>query len=141
MIDTAGRIDKFKTKHARNHHLNLDQWPEHLLIRFRGNPDPFLGKAKHLCSQLSQPELRNMVRLLMFLSFLNEPLYIGKTTDIYGRFLAHHSRDFLYKMKRDHMRSPDEFLFFVIFCDTQLVRPIESILIQLVNPPYCRQGT
>lgn len=75
----------------------------------------------------------------MSLSFLHEPLYIGKTNDIRVRFVAHHDNDFLFKMKHKFKRSPDEFMLLVYQCVEEDARLLESILIQLINPPFCEQ--
>jgi len=132
-------VVRFKTRHARKHRLTLDEWPEYLRIRLRGDPTPFVGQGKDLCRSLSPPDCEEMARYLLFLSLLNEPLYVGKTEDIKARFVAHHSTGFLFHMKDVHKRSPDEFLFFACYCNAKLLRPMESILLQLINPPLCRQ--
>ncbi len=138
----AGLVDdivRYKTKYARTTLLDDQDLPERLSIRLRGNPDPFRGKGLELCKKAPADRLPELTRTLMFLSFLNEPLYVGKTNDIKERFYGHHSSDFLFKMKERYKRSPDEFLMFCFFCKDDESRLLESVLIQLINPPYCEQ--
>jgi hypothetical protein len=134
-------IDKFKTQHARTIQLMHDDMPDRIAIKLRGNPNRFSGEGLRLWKQADAGRLTGICRSLMFLSLLNEPLYVGKTSDIKIRFRAHHDNDFLFKMKDARKRSPDEFLFFVFYCDEEDTRLIESILIQLINPPFCEQKT
>lgn len=135
----ADEIDRFKTKHGRSVSLTDEEWPFRLSLSFRGNPIRFKGGGKKLVDDLDATSAKQVAQHLKFLSFLNEPLYIGKTEDVKTRFIAHHEKGFLFKMKDKFLRSPDEFLFFAYFCPEELVRTIESILIQVVNPPFCEQ--
>lgn len=135
------QIDSFKTRHARKLRMIEDDLPDRVHLSFRGNPDPFKGEGKKLCKNLTTSQAEVVAKTLAFLSFLNEPLYVGKTETIRERFRAHHDSGFLYKMKDRYQRPASEFLFFAFFCDAQYVRPLESILIQLVNPPFCDQKT
>jgi hypothetical protein len=91
--------------------------------------------------QLKVDQLRDVSRLVMFLSFVNEPLYIGKTNHMRSRFRMHHDKDFLYYMKSDYQRDPSEFMLFVCYSQLEYVRVVESILLQLVSPPFCDQGS
>lgn len=135
------QIDAFKTRHGRKLRMIEDDLPERVHLSFRGNPDGFKGEGKRLCKELTPPQAEAVAKSLAFLSFLNEPLYIGKTESIRERFYAHHETGFLYKMKERYRRSAAEFLLFSYFCEAQLVRPLESVLIQLINPPECDQKT
>jgi hypothetical protein len=132
-------IDEFVTNNGRRVRLNEDDWPFSLNISFRGNPERFKGEGRALCQKLGIDETRALQQMLLFLSFLNEPLYIGKTEDLRTRFRAHHDTGFLYEMKQKQRRSPNEFLMFAFFCPPQYVRLVESILIQVIRPPYCDQ--
>ncbi len=140
-------IDAFKVKHARNMKLVLEGHdghsilPEHVLIQFRGDPERFKGEGLRLAQALGQNELTDVSRFVLFLSFLNEPLYLGKTTDMRKRFMDHHDKDFLYFMKETRKRHPGEFLLFVFYCPELYVRVIESILLQIIKPAFCDQKT
>jgi hypothetical protein len=143
----ADEIDAFKTKHARNMKLVLhghdgnSTLPNHALLQFRGDPTRFKGEGLQLVQKMGNDKLADVSRFLMFLSFLNEPLYLGKTSDMRARFMAHHDKDFLYFMKDTHGRHPGEFLLFVFYCDEDYVRLIESILLQIIKPAFCDQKT
>ena len=137
----ADDIDRFKTLHARSTLLEEDGLPEKLHIRLRGNPERFKGEGKRLWDTSEPARQPEICRTLMFLSFLNEPLYIGKTNDMRTRFRAHHDNGFLFDMKKRFKRSPDEFMLFVYFCEESETRLLESILIQLINPFFCDQKT
>jgi hypothetical protein len=135
------QIDSFKTRHGRKLRMIEDDLPDFVRLSFRGNPDSFKGEGKKLCKDLTQPQAEAVAKSLAFLSFLNEPLYIGKTESIRERFYAHHDSGFLYTMKERYKRPASEFLLFTYFCDAQYVRLLESVLIQLINPPFCDQKT
>ena len=132
-------IVTYKTKHARTVSLNTDNLPEHVNIKMRGNPDAFRGEGLTLCNKLDPARRPGICRSLMFLSLLNEPLYVGKTGDIKIRFRGHHDTGFLFKMKDQFKRPPDEFLLFAFYCEDDESRLLESILIQLINPSHCEQ--
>ena len=134
-------IDNHVTKYGRAVKLLEKDWPFKLHIDFRGNPKRFRGEGKKLCQKLKKKETSDVRDVVKFLSFLNEPLYIGKTEDLRIRFAAHHDKDFLFKMKNEYKRSPNEFLLFAYFCDHDDTRLLESILLQIINPPYCDQKT
>ena len=132
-------IDSFVTKNGR--YVSMDQaaWPFHLKLQFRGNPKRFKGEGRKLSKEL-KPALIPMVReQLHFLSFLGEPLYVGKTEDLRKRFVAHHENGFLSRMKAEFKRPPNEFVMFAYYCEERFVRLFESILIQAINPPFCDQ--
>ena len=74
-------------------------------------------------------------------SVMNEPMYVGKTKDLRTRFRAHHDNGFLWEMKERFKRPPSEFVLFAFFCEPDLVRLAESILIQVINPAFCDQKT
>ena len=136
MID---EVDCFVAKNGRHISMELTEWPFHLKLKFRGNPERFKGEGRRLASELAPellPEVRNQ---LHFLSFIGEPLYIGKTENIRKRFLAHHDNGFLWKMKADFARPPNDFVMFAYYTNEQFVRLFESILIQAVNPAFCDQ--
>lgn len=133
------QIDTFKTKHARKLRMVEDELPDRVSLSFRGNPDPFKGEGKKLCKGLSAAQAETVAKALAFLSFLNEPMYIGKTESLRDRFRAHHDTGFLYKMKDRYRRPAAEFLLFAYLCEAQYARPLESVLIQLINPPFCDQ--
>lgn len=135
------QIETFMTRHARKLRMIEDELPDRVHLSFRGNPDPFRGEGKKLCKDLNAQDAEAVAKALAFLSILNEPLYIGKTDAIRPRFYAHHDTGFLYKMKDRYKRPPSEFLFFAYFCDQKYVRPLESVLIQLINPPHNDQKT
>ena len=140
-------IDAFKVKHARNMKLVLHGHdghpclPDHIVIQFRGDPTRFKGEGLQLVQGMGSNDLAEVSRLAMFLSFLNEPLYLGKTNDMRKRFMAHHDKDFLFFMKETRKRQPGEFLLFVFYCPEQYVRLIESILLQIIKPAFCDQKT
>lgn len=134
-------IDTFVTKYGREVSLNKGRWPFQLDLNFRGNPSRFRGKGRELCQQLPADQHQPIRELLLFLSFLNEPLYVGKTEDLRTRFRAHHDNGFLWSMKEAHKRPPNEFVLFAMFMDAAHVRLIESVLIQTINPPFCDQKT
>lgn len=140
-------IDAFRTKHARIVKLqsrapdNTPFLPEHIRIQFRGDPGRFKGEGLQLARALDADGLSEVSRLVMFLSFLNEPLYIGKTVDMRKRFMEHHDNGFLHFMKESRQRHPGEFLLFAFFCPENYARLIESILIQIINPAFCDQKT
>jgi hypothetical protein len=94
-----------------------------------------------LAQALTATELDEVRGELLFLSLLNEPLYIGKTEDIKVRFRAHHDNGFLFKMKNEYNRPPQDFVLFSFFCHETRSRLLESILIQTINPPHCEQKT
>jgi hypothetical protein len=135
------QIDAFKTKHGRNLRMEKDEMPDRVVLRFRGNnPASFKGQGKQSCKSFSSEQAEFVARALMFLSFINEPLYIGKAEDVRARFRQHHDEPgFLATMKTRYGRPAGEFMFFFFQCDADLVRPLESILIQIINPPYCDQ--
>lgn len=134
-------IDSFKTRHGREISVDKSGLPHFMHVRLRGNPKRFKGEGLKLCKQLGASDMSPLSSSLAFLSILNDALYVGKTKDIRDRFRAHHDKDFLYRMKTDHMRAAEEFLFFAYFCDERYVRVLESVLIQIVNPPFCDQKT
>jgi len=141
-------IDRFKVKYARTLALRTEEpkkgetyLPEHFRVYLRGDPERFKGEGLRLATAFDYTQLESVSRLLLFLSFFNEPLYIGKTGNMHKRFLAHHDKDFLYSMKRDYHRDPGEFLLFIFYCPEEFVRLIESILLQLVKPPFADQET
>jgi hypothetical protein len=140
-VSLIDEIDKYKTRYARTIALEMDDLPDRLHIKMRGNPERFKGEGLALCKRADAARLPGLCRTLMFLSLVNEPLYVGKTNDIRVRFRAHHDTDFLFMMKERFKRSPDEFLLFAYFCADEDSRLLESILIQLINPPYCEQKT
>lgn len=135
------QIDSFKTKHGRALHMDTQHMPVYLALRFRGNnPSSFKGQGKKLCKAFTPQQADDAARSLMFLSFLNEPLYIGKAEDVRQRFRQHHDEPgFLAMMKAKFDRPAGEFLFFCYHCEMHLARPLESVLIQIINPPYCDQ--
>jgi hypothetical protein len=94
-----------------------------------------------LCKALPADQHQPIRELLLFLSFLNEPLYVGKTEDLRTRFRAHHDNGFVWEMKETFRRPPNEFVLFAMFMDAAQVRLIESVLIQTINPPFCDQKT
>lgn len=134
-------VDAIVTKHGKYITMDTAGWPFHLKVAFRGNPERFKGEGRKLSKELDAKDLPSVQQQLLFLSFLNEPLYIGKTEDIRTRFKAHHDNGFLWKMKADlqQPRPPNEFMLFAYFCEEQYVRLIESILIQVMNPAFCDQ--
>ena len=134
-------VDAVVTKNGRFVTMDKTGWPFHLKVAFRGNPERFKGEGRKLSQALDTAALPIVREQLHFLSFLNEPLYIGKTEDIRTRFKAHHDNGFLWKMKADlqQPRPPNEFILFAFFCEEQYVRLIESILIQVINPAFCDQ--
>lgn len=134
-------IDKHVTQHGRFVSLLQDDWPFMLNIKFRGNPERFRGEGRKLCEKLDSTQAAEVRDLVKFLSFLNEPLYIGKTEDLRVRFRAHHDKDFLFEMKDKYKRPPNDFLLFAFFCKPEHARLAESILLQVINPPYCDQKT
>lgn len=134
-------IDRFKTKHARRLTLRTEQLPFMVSLQLRGGSDRFKGEGRKLCSTLNGADAQEIRNQFLFLSFLNEPLYVGKTEDVRIRFSAHHDNGFLFRMKDKHQRSPDEFLFFAFFCKPEHARLMESVLIQIINPPFCDQKT
>jgi hypothetical protein len=135
------QIDSFKTRHGRKLRMIEDDLPDRVHLSFRGNPDSFKGEGKRLCKDLTLPQAESVAKSLAFLSFLNEPLYIGKTESIRDRFYAHHGNGFLYTMKERYKRPAGEFMLLAYFCEAEYVRPLESVLIQLINPPFCEQKT
>ncbi|HEV2293564.1 MAG TPA: GIY-YIG nuclease family protein [Tepidisphaeraceae bacterium] len=139
--ELADEVESFTVKHARKIRLDEGNFPDFINIKFRGNPSGFKGQGRKICAELDVAGSSDVARYLAFLSLVNEPLYVGKTTDLKTRFLAHHDKDFLYFMKDKYGRPPEEFLFFAFFCEEKYVRVVESILIQLVNPPFCDQKT
>lgn len=132
-------IDSYVTKHGKHVSLKTEQWPFILSLLFRGNPTRFKGEGRALCEKLDAASSSNLQNLLLFLSILSEPLYIGKTDDLRVRFRAHHDNGFLFRMKEEFKRSPNEFVYFAYLAAQEQVRLIESILIQTVNPPFCEQ--
>jgi len=134
-------VDALVTKHGRCVTMDETGWPFHLKVAFRGNPSRFKGEGRILSRDLDTSFLPSIREQLLFLSFLNEPLYIGKTEDIRTRFKAHHDNGFLFERKADLLmpRPPNEFILFAYFCEEQHVRLIESILIQVMNPAFCDQ--
>ena len=132
-------IDKFVTVHGRSVALVQNQWPFQLSINFRGNPDRFRGQGRALAQDLNANDADEVRGELLFLSLLNEPLYIGKTENIRMRFRAHHDTGFLFKMKTEYTRPPQDFVLFAFFCQEARSRLLESILIQTINPPHCEQ--
>lgn len=134
-------IDSYVTKNGRHVALKQDEWPFSLQIGFRGNPSRFRGEGRALCQALPKPQHQPLQQLLLFLSFLSEPLYVGKTEDIKVRFRAHHDNGFLWKMKESFKRPPNEFVILAFFAEASQVRLLESILIQAINPPFCDQKT
>jgi hypothetical protein len=140
-------IDAFKTKHARviklvqRTHDGTPFLPDHVRIQFRGDPTRFKGEGLQLALACGPDELSDISRFVMFLSFVNEPLYIGKTTDMRKRFVEHHDKDFLHFMKESRQRHPGEFLLFAFFCPLKYTRLIESILLQIIKPAFCDQKT
>lgn len=135
------QIDHFKTRHGRHLRMSKSELPDSIRLHFRGNPTSFKGAGKSLCKKMTQPDAEGFSKTLMFLSFVNEPLYIGKTDSIRDRFYAHHDNGFLFSMKRDFKRPASEFAMFAYYCDKKWVRAIESVLIQLIDPPFCDQKT
>ena len=113
----ADAIDDFATKRARNIQLDLSGLPDQIALRFRGTSKRFKGKGKQYVSSLDQPQLETFYNTLHFLSILSEPLYVGETEDVKTRFIAHHDKDFLQRMKAKG-RPPGEFVFFYSFIDT-----------------------
>lgn len=141
MIDA---IDAFVTKHGRVLELRTSTetesyLPEHVRIHLRGNPLRFKGKGRQAVEGLPAVDLPLLSRMLMFLSFYNEPLYIGETKHLKTRFIQHHDSGFLYAMKKDFKRPPGEFFLFAFYCEPAFIKAIESILIQVANPPFCDQ--
>ncbi|SRR6266540_1922361 len=134
-------IDEFVTKNGRRVALREDEWPFQLSISFRGNPDRFKGEGRQLCNDLDPAKAPMVRQMLLFLSFLSEPLYIGKTEDLRIRFRQHHDTGFLHEMKSKHKRSPNEFLLFAFMCEPEYVRLLESVLLQVIRPPFCDQKT
>jgi hypothetical protein len=135
------RIDSFVTKNGRFVSLDKSEWPFSLRLRMRGNPERFKGEGRKLCEALDAQGKADVARFTVFLSILSEPLYIGKTEDLRVRFRAHHDNGFLWEMKDRFKRPPEEFVLLACFCEEHLVRVIESILIQAINPPFCDQKT
>lgn len=140
-VNLIDEIDKYKTKYGRTIALEGHDLPHRLNIKMRGNPERFKGEGLALCKKIETSRLPDLCRALMFLSILNEPLYVGKTNNLRSRFRAHHDKDFLFMMKDRYQRSPDEFLLFAFFCEDEDSRLLESILIQIINPPHCEQKT
>jgi hypothetical protein len=134
-------IDEFVTHKGRRVALLEHEWPFRLSISFRGNPDRFKGEGRQLCTELDGGKVPTVRQMLLFLSFLNEPLYIGKTEDLRVRFRQHHDTGFLHEMKSKFKRSPNEFLLFAFTCEPEYVRLLESVLIQVMRPPFCDQKT
>jgi len=134
-------IDTFVTHHGRHIALTKSEWPFSLSLKFRGNPERFRGQGRELAEKLDPGDHRSVSETLLFLSFLNEPLYIGKTDNIRTRFRAHHDNGFLFSMKAEFKRSPDEFVILVFYCEENRARLLESVLIQSINPPFCDQKT
>jgi hypothetical protein len=132
-------IDAFGTKHARTIQIDKTRLPYSLELRFRGSPRRLKGEGLRLCKRLSSPDRQDVQSALLVLSIVNEPLYIGKTDDLRKRFIGHHDSDFLFKMKNDYRRSPDEFLLLAYFTDGNRVRLLESILLQLIAPGHNSQ--
>lgn len=144
----ADDIDRFKVKHARTLDLRTEApkkresyLPEYFRVYLRGDPERFKGEGLRLAEALDTAQLDSVSTLLLFLSFFNQPLYIGKTGNMHTRFIAHHDKDFLYSMKRDYQRDAGEFLLFIFYCPNEFVRLIESVLLQLVKPPFADQTT
>ncbi len=132
-------IDSFVTKNGRYVSIDKGAWPFHLKLQFRGNPERFKGEGLKQSKELDAASIPAVREQLHFLSFLGEPLYVGKTEDIRKRFVAHHDNGFLWRMKAEFGRPPNEFLLFAYYCEERFVRLIESILIQAINPPFCDQ--
>jgi len=137
--ELPNEVDAFVTKNGRFVAMRQDNWPFDLRITFRGNPDRFKGEGLRLSKELNQADLPSVREHLLFLSFFNEPLYIGKTEDLKVRFRAHNDNGFLWKMKNEFQRPPGEFVLMAYFCEEGLVRLIESVLIQAINPAFCDQ--
>jgi hypothetical protein len=133
-------LDRFITKHGRHVELSDSAMPKELGIKLRGKPARFRGEGLRLWEQLKLADGPSLTRSLLLLSLVGEPLYVGKTGDLRQRFRAHHDSGFLYRMKADFERSPDEFLLFAFYTATEAhARLLESILIQVFNPPFCDQ--
>ena len=135
----ADSIDSHKTNYGREIQMNKENWPLDFVLTFRGNPERFKGEGLKLVNDLSDDESANIKNILHFLSILNEPLYIGKTNNLRTRFIAHHDTGFLYKMKKEYKRPATEFVLLAFLCDSSYIRVVESILIQIINPPHCMQ--
>jgi hypothetical protein len=140
-VQLADDVDSFKGRHAREMSFKKHGLPEFLHIQLRGNPISFKGEGRRLCDSLDAGGAKDVCGLLAFLSFMNEPLYVGKADNVKNRFSAHHDTGFIYKMKTDFKRMPEEFLFFAFYCEEKYIRVIESVLIQLINPPINVQTT
>src|SRR5262245_49423502 len=80
-VKLIDEIDRYKTRYARTVALDTDEMPARLHIKMRGNPERFKGEGLALCKKADANRLPGICRTLMFLSFLNEPLYVGKTND------------------------------------------------------------
>lgn len=134
-------VDTFLTKHGKVKELDESELPVRLRIKLKGSGTRFKGEARRLWSALDPNQRPDICHALAFLSFLNEPHYIGKTDNLRTRFRQHHDSGFLYKRKLDTPpRSPSEFLLVAYLCSTEdEARLLESILIQLINPFYCTQ--
>src|SRR5262245_11635064 len=83
----SDEIDKYVTSHGRYVTMDKDGWPFHLKLRFRGNPERFKGEGLRLAKAQDSASILMLREQLLFLSFLNEPLYVGKTEDVRKRFL------------------------------------------------------
>lgn len=132
-------VDCFVAQNGRHVSMDVGEWPFHLKLKFRGNPERFKGEGRRLALELDAGALPGVRTQLHFLSFLGEPLYIGKTENIRKRFLAHHDNGFLWKMKADFNRPPNDFVMFAYYSEETFVRLFESILIQAINPAFCDQ--
>jgi len=142
----ADDIDRFKTHNARDLRMEKSDakerfLPDHVRIYLRGDPKRFKGEGLKISKDMDVSNLDEVVDQISFLSLLNEPLYIGQTRNLRTRFREHHDKDFLYFMKHKKQRDPNEFLFFAFYSDRDHVRLIESVLLQIVKPPFSDQRT
>lgn len=129
----ADAIDSYATKRARSIALDLTGLPDQIALRLRGTSERFKGKGKRFVEGLSDDKLEAFYNTLHFLSILSEPLYVGETEDVKTRFIAHHDKDFLRRMKLKG-RSPGEFVFFYYAISDQLHQCLETSLIHILSP-------
>lgn len=127
-------IDQFATTRARSIRLDLTTLPGAVTIKLRGTEKRFSGKGKRYVTAVAKTHREEFCNELLFLSIMNEPLYVGETEDVKTRFVAHHDQGFLYRMKRDHQRPPGDFVFFVCLIPNNMHRALETVLIHFMSP-------
>ncbi len=126
-------IDAFATRRARSIRLDLSTLPSALTIKLRGTEERFKGKGKRYVNEAAKTHREPFCNALLFLSIMNEPLYVGETEDVKTRFIAHHDRGFIRRMKKEG-RPPDDFVFFACFIPHNMHKALETVLIHFMSP-------